>query len=149
MSFWGMYFNQFPVTETNGCHPFMLYSIFLTCLAALKSWGNRLIRNRIFPSFFVCLFVVKFGMLILRWGFNWFGRWMLFLMFYVLICYLGIEVKPGKPYPYHSDDVQGNLRVTQVCMTRPIHSIIISELWKFKWQGDSEFAYIFIFWGLH
>ncbi|KAJ6339295.1 hypothetical protein OIU77_007289 [Salix suchowensis] len=25
----------------------------------------------------------------------------------------GIEVKPGKPYPYHSDDVQGKLRVTQ------------------------------------
>lgn len=66
MSFWGMYFNQFPVTETNCCHPFMLYSIFLTCLAAQKSWGNCLIRNRISPSFFVCLFVVKFGMLILR-----------------------------------------------------------------------------------
>ncbi|CAK7337093.1 unnamed protein product [Dovyalis caffra] len=25
----------------------------------------------------------------------------------------GIEVKPGKPHPYHSDDVQGKLRVTQ------------------------------------
>ncbi|KAG6747417.1 hypothetical protein POTOM_049821 [Populus tomentosa] len=25
----------------------------------------------------------------------------------------GIEVKPGKPYPYHSDDVQGKLWVTQ------------------------------------
>ncbi|KAH8486420.1 hypothetical protein H0E87_025435 [Populus deltoides] len=28
----------------------------------------------------------------------------------------GIEVKPGKPYPYHSDDVQGNLRVTQATL---------------------------------
>jgi hypothetical protein len=53
---------------------------------------------------------------------------MSFLMFYVLICYLGIEVKPGKPHPYHSDDVQGKLRVTQVFFARPIHSIILSEL---------------------
>ncbi|XP_034924427.1 peptidyl-prolyl cis-trans isomerase FKBP53 [Populus alba] len=28
----------------------------------------------------------------------------------------GIEVKPGKPYPYHSDDVQGKLRVTQATL---------------------------------
>ncbi|KAG6753425.1 hypothetical protein POTOM_043493 [Populus tomentosa] len=28
----------------------------------------------------------------------------------------GIEVKPGKPHPYHSDDVQGKLRVTQVTL---------------------------------
>ncbi|KAJ6889314.1 hypothetical protein NC652_030178 [Populus alba x Populus x berolinensis] len=28
----------------------------------------------------------------------------------------GIEVKPGKPHPYHSDDVQGKLRVTQATL---------------------------------
>ncbi|KAJ6410698.1 hypothetical protein OIU84_007450 [Salix udensis] len=28
----------------------------------------------------------------------------------------GIEVKPGKPYPYHSADVQGKLRVTQATL---------------------------------
>uniref|UniRef100_A0A6N2KL49 peptidylprolyl isomerase n=1 Tax=Salix viminalis TaxID=40686 RepID=A0A6N2KL49_SALVM len=28
----------------------------------------------------------------------------------------GIEVKPGKPHPYHSDDVQGKLRITQATL---------------------------------
>uniref|UniRef100_A0A2N9FNC3 peptidylprolyl isomerase n=1 Tax=Fagus sylvatica TaxID=28930 RepID=A0A2N9FNC3_FAGSY len=28
----------------------------------------------------------------------------------------GIEVKPGKPYPYHSDNVQGKLHVTQATL---------------------------------
>jgi hypothetical protein len=32
----------------------------------------------------------------------------------LFLCLLGIEVKPGKPVPYHTDNVQGKLHVTQV-----------------------------------
>ncbi|KAI9092759.1 hypothetical protein K1719_027556 [Acacia pycnantha] len=33
--------------------------------------------------------------------------------------FCGIEVKPGKPYPYHADNVQGKLHVTQGFRSSP------------------------------
>lgn len=46
---------------------------------------------------------------------------------YIFCCLiiLGIEVKPGKPYPYHSDNVTGKLRITQVRWA-------LTPLWRWK-----------------
>lgn len=43
----------------------------------------------------------------------------------VVFIVLGIEVKPGKPYSYHSDNVTGKLRITQVCCA-------LASLWRWK-----------------
>lgn len=43
----------------------------------------------------------------------------------------GIEVKPGKPYPYHSDNIPGRLHVTQVCSKSGIYADVNLNVVRF------------------
>lgn len=75
----------------------------------------------------------------------------LYLLSFLLVP--GIEVKPGKTHPYHSDNVPGKLRITQVCLVlTPLCRwklknyqgglIFLNSKFSCLWSGHASIAFI-------
>ena len=67
--------------------------------------------------------IVVFLIFCLHVSFCFDFQYLLMSISFVVFIVLGIEVKPGKPYTYHSDNVTGKLRITQVCWALTLLSL--------------------------